>query len=292
MLSDSELIRREWDLGHFFSPEALKLELVEESDLSKLSIDDAVVKAATRSMQQFMSPVMDAITVKKGLQLTTYTGDVDEVTREMAMVPRCGEPDFLHPAKMKAIGSGSWPQPCQKTGVKVHFDISRKPASINIETLKAAVFGAYAAVGLKMIEVVSANLANIQVYWTPLPGSTIGIAQFNNQSCSNQVYCKLDTGYTGYIRGLLLHEMGHNCNLQHTRGGIMHPSIQPDPNPFGWNKDDPSYPVLVRFFGGEPVTPIPDPGPTPTPGALVLELPVKLTDAKGREFNLGPWPKV
>lgn len=298
MVTDTQLIDRLWQLGHFFSPEALAVDKVQEGDLGKLSVDDKVVKAAVRSMQTFMSPVMDHLTMKLGQPIGSYTGDVDEPTRLLMEVPRCGEPDFHDPDKLKAIGQGSWPQPCQKAGVKVHLNKSRMPSQIQIDAVMADVVAAYAAIGLKLVFVNTAQEANIQVFWTPLIGSTIGIAEFNNGSCSNQVTCKLDTGYAGYMRSLIAHEMGHNCNLQHTRGGIMNPSITPDPQPFGWHKTDPSYNTLVRFFGGEPIEqPTPPPPPNPDPNLPpvnggTLRLPITMIDADGRKFNLILWPTV
>ncbi len=298
MLTDSELKQRLWDYGHFFSPEALAIDKVKEEDLPMLSLDDKVVKAATRSMQTFMSPVMDHLTMKLGQPLGSYVGEMDEPTRLMMEVPRCGQPDFLDPEKRKAIGAGSWPEPCQKAGVKVHLNKQRMPSQIPIDAVIADVVAAYASVGLKIIFVNSATEANIDTYWTPLAGGTIGIAQFNSRSCSGRVWCKLDTGYAGYMRSLIAHEWGHNCNLEHTRGGIMNPSILPDPSPFGWHKTDPSYSTLKRFFGGDPLVPDQpppidpgDPKPPPVSGGT-LRLPLTMTDADGRKFHLILWPTV
>lgn len=298
MLTDWDVIQRLWDLGHFFSPEVLKLGGVLEKDLPILSVDDAVVREALKSIQSFMPVPFSVINAKLGNTITGNTGTLDEATRLLMETPRCGHPDYVHPDAMKAVGSGSWPEPCQKAGVKVHINTSRMPSQIQISAVKADVFAAYAAVGLKLVEVPTAEEANIQVYWTSLPGSTIGLAEFNNGSCRDQVFCRLDTNYAGYMRSLLAHEMGHNCNLQHTRGGIMNPSVTPDISPFRWSEDDPSYKTLVRFFGGTPITPVPvptpDPVPTPVPptGYWTLKPPIKLTDADGKEFNLIPWPRV
>ena len=137
------------------------------------------------------------------------------------------------------------------------------------------VLAAYAEVGLKLVQVTTAAEANIYQTWQVLVGSTIGLAEFNSESCSDRVFCKLDPGYTGYVASLLAHEIGHNCNLNHrSQGGIMHPSIQRDPDPFTW-KNDPSMPDLRRMSGGEPIDPPappppPPPGPTPKPVAEFL----------------------
>ena len=74
---------------------------------------------------------------------------------------------------------------------------------------------------------------------------------------------------------LLLHENGHNWNLEHRSGNIMNPSILRTPT--YWVKreggaityQDNSYPTLKRFFGGEPIDqPTPPPPPPPTSGKV------------------------
>ena len=258
-MTDKELIRQLWDYGHFFNPKYPECQTVKESDLESLTIDDPRVQQASESFKEFMLP--------EGME----TAAVD--VKELAAEPRCQCPDFLPPHA--AVGSGGWPQPCQKGGVKIHFNTSGMPSSVasRWEEIKRKVIAAYAEIGLKLVEVATAAEANIYQTWQVLAGSTIGLAEFNNESCSDRVFCKLDPGYTGYIASLLAHEIGHNCNLNHrSQGGIMHPSIQPDPNPFTW-KGDPSEGDLRKMYGGEPITPEPPPppGPGPTPPTLIAE---------------------
>jgi hypothetical protein len=83
------------------------------------------------------------------------------------------------------------------------------------------------------------------------------------------VTCRLDSSFgpnEATEADLLCHEMGHNMNLNHTRGGIMNPSLSNKTTFDGWTSSDPSWNTLVRFFGGEPVdNPDPNPGPNPDP---------------------------
>lgn len=173
-------------------------------------------------------------------------------------------------ARLEAIGQGSWPMPCQKEGVMYTYDTSAAPRSVDTERLIRENVAAYNAVGVKLVEHLPSHTghsANIRISWRPLQGSVIGLAEFNNQSCSDSVFCYLDPDFHpshAMVAELLCHELGHNMNLQHTRGGIMNPTIVQISSFDGWKPSDPSYPVLTRFFGGEPIDPNP-PGPDPNP---------------------------
>lgn len=246
-----EAVERLHQYGHFQHPAMPNGWNVGPAVFHLLKPDDRVVRDAVASFQEF-----------NGL---LATGDLGPATLELLNAERCGMPDYPDPTQ--AVGSGGWPMPCQKNGVKVHFNTSGMPASVvaRWDGIVAAVFKAYAEIGLKLIQVPTAGEANIYQTWTRLAGSTIGLAEFNSQSCSDRVFCKLDPGYTGYVASLLAHEIGHNCNLNHrSQGGIMHPSIQRDPDPFTW-RNDPSYPDLRKMYGGEPIDPKPEPPPGPQP---------------------------
>jgi hypothetical protein len=56
-----------------------------------------------------------------------------------------------------------------------------------------------------------------------------------------------------------MHELGHNAGLDHSRGGVMNPSIVSGLAP-SW-AGDPSEPILNRYYGGEPIEQPPVPGP-------------------------------
>ena len=245
--------------GHFHNPAMPNGWNVGPAVFDLLKPDDRVLRDAVASFEAFM-----------GLKAT---GDLGPATLELLNAERCGMPDYLDPTA--ASGSGGWPMPCQKSGVKIHFNTSGMPSSVapRWDAIKAAVIKIYAEVGLRLVEVATRNEANIYQTWQVLAGSTIGLAEFNNESCSDSVFCKLDPGYTGYVASLLAHEIGHNCNLQHrSQGGVMHPSIQRDPDPFTW-KNDPSFPDLRKMYGGEPldpVTPPPPPGPNPILDTFVI----------------------
>lgn len=266
-MEQREIIHLLWRYGHFRNPAFLSTFGVQESDLPKLTLSHSVVRDAVRSYQDMLGLSLDRLTMNHHRRKAIHDGEIGPATMELFELPRCAMPDYGIGSGVQS-GNGSWPQPCQKAGVTFSVNKASMPSSLSsrIDGVIAEVVAAYASVGLKLVQVPQIGSANINVKWRPLPGSTIGIAQFNNRSCSNSVFCDLDTGYTGLMFELLCHEMGHNCNLEHTRGGIMNPSVL-DIEPHTWSKSDPSYSQLVRFFDGVPI-PGPGPGPVPDPGPL------------------------
>lgn len=276
MISDSNIIELLYRYGHFKGRVAAR-------DLSTLRLTDRVVVDALESYQHFLSYTLDPLTAKHHGRVSIPDGVVGPATRELFTLPRCEVPDFGVSAE--PFGDGSWPMPCQKAGVKFHVAKSGMPSRIVSDwpEIQRKVVQAYALLGLRLVEVPDSQSANILTSFTSFFGSTIGIAQFNSESCSDRVTCKLSNSYVGHNAGLWKHELGHNMNLGHTRGGTMNPSIMAelDPVNYTWTHGDPSYQTLVRYFGGTPIDgpimppppdvppPVPGPGPTPVPPPVI-----------------------
>lgn len=118
---------------------------------------------------------------------------------------------------------------------------------------------------------------NIHIKSVRIPGSTIGVAWFNDGTCGDHVNHHIDSGYRPSLHPcatLLCHEAGHNHDLPHTfsnqnsHHGIM--SYSPKYPFVGYSTGeapydrprDPSWSQLIRQYGGEAV-PIDDPDPPP-----------------------------
>lgn len=280
-----ELEAYQWMKRYGYLPE------VPLGDIVRLDTESVVTKTSLRLTQ---SAVYDVE------QVGYADGVLGPRTMAMMTQPRCAHPDFaddelakaektriakalsvsveeagdikaMHAALAdRAIGSGSWPMPCQKEGTYVNWDTTNAPRGLATDRLFEIVAKAYRDIGWNPVRRTSQNdPTNIRVTWEVLRGSTIGLAQFNSRSCRSNVFCKLDPGYNQnfwQVCGLLQHEMGHNCNLEHTRGGVMNPSITRFGDPIQWSRSDPSFRTLQRFFGGEPIDPgKPDPDPAPGP---------------------------
>lgn len=165
-----------------------------------------------------------------------------------------------HARMAAAVGQGSWPMPCRREGITVSIDDSAKPSSIDLDRLWAEAVITWGLVGIKLVRVPKGERANIRISWVRGRG-WIGLAEFNNQSCNDSVFNQLSYNYAPnffQVLGLLLHELGHNMNLQHTRGGLMNPTIIRFDEPFRFTEADPSYRTVMRYTGGEPI-----PGPKP-----------------------------
>jgi len=262
-----------------------------------------LVQQATASWQSSDAnfDVLSFITHLRGI---IADGDVGPVTAMMSTVPRCPLPDFPPPpgaavpqysddpamqrtfeeiveSMMEfATGSGSWPVPgCDVTrpdrnsehSVRVGLNTANCPSGIKaylddsiLLTRKCA-----AEMGLAARFVTDGGDSEFAVQWENIPGSVIGYCYFpQGQTCQQVVKARLDTGYDAgaqMLATLMTHEfLGHGVGLEHTRGGIMNPSILRI-NPLTW-KGDPHESTYRRYFGGEPV-PIDDdpspPGPIP-----------------------------
>jgi hypothetical protein len=282
-MDDKTVIRWLWDYGYFWDP--VLAPVLTYDGVKDLKLTDDTVVCALTSCQEFNVDRLNFLTETLYSEPAQITGIAGEATKRLMGLPRCPLPDYPPPKnatfsynnadlqkavlRMQAVGSGSWPMPCQKEGVTFSVDISRQPETMRNRwpAIKLDIVRDYARLGVRLTEVAFGQKANIRVSWENLDSigrGVIGLAEFNSEQCQDSVFCKMHPEYypdDDQIRQLFQHEMGHNMNLPHTQGGIMNPSITD--GWVGFTKQDPSIPRLKRFFGGEPVDP-PIP-PTPVP---------------------------
>ena len=305
-MNDTSLITAAWWAGHFWNPLNPDCANVSLDDVGKLSLTDNLVKQAVRSWQ-LADANSDVFVMAHHGRALDPDGEVGPATRLLAMMPRCPHPDYPPPPgasftgadgdelkvlasyqRWAATGRGSWPVGC----VDGHDGVHAMTIDVNVPTMpphveadwewiKRATQEAYAEIGLRIIYVRDER-SHVDLKWKTLGGSVIGLAQFNNQTCGDNIFQYMNPNYRAdknMQTSLHLHETGHNCNLDHTRGGIMNPSILR--TPLKWVGDT-SERTLNKYFGGEPI-PVdpsgpPDDGDPPPPipegdisGILVVE---------------------
>ncbi len=319
-MNEQEIRRWLWEQGYAWDDSLPGGPFLEWSRWDALSLSSPAVVTALRICQGFCHSAMNVHAELLYKEPHKITGTVGAVTEAYIHSPRCPMPDIAPPAGVmldyedeelqqavlsmqlnaakgeQAVGSGSWPMPCQKSGVHFRVDKRRMPDSMkpHWKSIQDDVVADYRRLGVALEEAGPSDHANIRVSWEPLSGSTIGLAEYNNQSCGDGVFNKMDPGYypdNDQIRQLWEHELGHNMNLPHTSGGIMNPSITD--GWVGFVGSDPSVPRLKRFFGGEPVDPeIPD---RPDPDGKVKLTGVTTVVIDGEsvgEFIFTPKPEV
>lgn len=225
----------------------------------------SAMQAAIASYQEFHSQCLDPLCLKHHGRVLRCDGKPGDATHELWAQPRCECPDYGPDvqAAQEAQGSGNW-KGCHNIGefhaAKVYFDNRNMSPAVErvFDKIWSNVVAAYDAIGLRLILTDKKSDANITVSWQTGRTGWIGLAIVGHrQTCGGQIWVKISAAYTptelvAMLSGLLIHEFGHSCGLQHTRGGLMNPYLLRPKLPVSWT-GDPSHSIVVRKFGGKPV---------------------------------------
>ena len=284
---------------------------MQESDLKFLTLKDKVVQDAVASIQS-LDLQADLLSHRHHDRAIQFDGDVGPATRELLTKSRCGCADYRRDDE--ATGSGPWPVPgCDPTrknqaaehSIRINVNTAGMPYSIDywksfISRTRAcsAEFGLSARYILdgdskqSEISVTFASLAEDE--GTDLPQDmVIGRNYFPQRGTCNQTL-------SGWITkrwnpsSIILHstlwcheQLGHGIGLEHTRGGILNPSILPI-DPLTWD-GDPHESRMRDWYGGvtipvddgdSPTVPIPKPP---------KDSPTGFTYVDGQLYNVRVW---
>ena len=313
--------------GHAWNPAYPNLQNLDMGRVLKMSGEEADAKELVRSWQQFDANY-DLLVQAYHRRFPDYDGIVGPSTLALADLSRCPIPDYAPPpgasfdygdpdlnAAVKSYqdwaeagesprGSGSWPVGCDPQKPDYHsvvIQIDTTAASANQKAILDEV--------LKMVEETEAEMgqsvrhvvnqprveAQHDVKFQYIAGGVIGFAYFPTpNTCNQRVNARIDNSFNArptVLAELLTHEYkGHSDGLQHTRGGIMNPSIGSPTQRPTW-RADPHEKTKTKYFGGKPLptTPVPPgpnpPGPTP-PGNPYLKKPLIITDADGKRYGV------
>ncbi|MGB0758677.1 MAG: hypothetical protein ACPGPS_04060 [Rubripirellula sp.] len=277
------------------------------------SFDDIDFTAAVAKFQRMDANIQN-LAEQAGADPIIPDGRIGGYTAAAMALPRCGhaDDDILQPA----IGTGGWKN-CH--GASDHHkaivlvDPKNNPHdAATFRSILSRVQRAYAKIGMLFVfcqktgngmrdlltnKTISGNV-NIEFSFQ-IGSGWIGLAivgNGHNQMCSAKIWCRYHYPYrpSNIVREwttLVKHELGHNCGLRHTRGGVMNPSLV-NGLAADWVDSDPSTGLLKRWFSGVPIpldgdgdNPPGDDGDTPGIGQPLSD-PFKMHDGTvGRIFR-------
>lgn len=210
---------------------------------SLFAFEDSAVQGVTIQLQK------DAIAQATGKGNWAHCHGVGDYHSAVVRVKTSGIPSFLKPVfpeVLKRVQKGY-----AGIGLLFHFIDESKENLLTGEVWRGQV--------------------NIEFSFVSSSSGWIGLAIVGNgQGCTSNIWCRYLATYKGgnspesitkQWTSLVSHELGHNCGLDHSRGGVMNPSIVNNlPNP--WADSDPSTRILKSWYGGKPV-PLDEPEPEP-----------------------------
>lgn len=306
-MSPTERLLWAYRYGHAWNTARPNLLNLDEAAVAKMDGSEADAKELIASWQLLDINVSRLVNAFHGRELEP-DGDIGPASEAVMSMLRCDMPDYAPPphasfhydnpelqgavesyqrfAEAKT-GSGSWPVGCDPQRKDVHsvvVAIDTSNASSSQKAIMADVLRfveeTEAEIGQSVRHVINSSVSAPQhdVKFQNIPGSVIGFAYFPQpNTCRQTVVARIDNSFNArlpVLAELLTHEYkGHSDGLEHTRGGIMNPSIgSPTVRPT-W-KGDPHESTKRRYFGGEPLTPPVPPTPPahpPVSGSLYAE---------------------
>ena len=269
-MDPATIIRSLWDYGHFFSPEALAVDLVEEKNLDTLTLKDEVVRAALLSYQRFMSDTLSQFTMQKHLRMSIPDGDAGPATELLLETPRCAVPDFKHP--MAAALEGNWPDQCRlelTTSYKMSLD------GVTAEQIKALWIEAdknwenVIEIGIRL-ELDNYPNTSLFANAESMGGSVLAYQELARSSCSHRLHGAYNSRVNWsppLLVTTITHEHGHGWGCDHVGDSqaTMYPSITnaSQARRGALNATDISQAISKGYK--RRTTPIPPDEPPPTP---------------------------
>jgi hypothetical protein len=299
-LTDKELLVEAFMRGHAWGPDNPNLHNLDLGRVLLMDGSESDAKELIASRQASDSNMDLLVAAYHAGRRPEFDGSIGPATRALVEIPRCPLPDFPPPPhatfhyddpdlqaavesqQAAAAFTGSYWRGCDPQRPDIHscvigIDIRQAPSNFlaHQEEILEARRACAAEIGVAVRFVINPQsmdgLQQYQVYKN-IPGGVIGMNYFpSSNSCGKIPNGSMDSSYNPsdwkLHANLGCHESeGHGFGFNHTRGGVMNPSIVLV-WPLTW-KGDPSWSVAQRYYGGVPIPggPTPDPGPGPQPG--------------------------
>lgn len=310
----SKVLLNAYHTGHNWNPQYPSLQNLDEAAVSKMdgTEQDAKDLIASRQASDINADYLVSLFHSRPIQ---YDGDIGPATLALIAIPRCPLPDhppppnatfhYDDPELQRAVESqqaaaafvGSYWKGCDPARPDVHslvigIDIRSAPSNFlaNQDKILEARRACAAEIGVAVKFVINpestSGLQQLQVYRN-IPGGVIGMNYFpSSNSCGKIPNGSMDSSYNPsnwqLHANLGTHESeGHGFGFNHTRGGIMNPSIVLV-WPLSW-KNDTGWSQVKRYYPGTPLDPTTPPPPPPPPtGDIVVG---SFTDS-GRTYRI------
>jgi hypothetical protein len=299
--------------GHAWNPAYPNLQNLDMTSVLKMDGNEQDAKDLIASRQASDLNANILVAAFHGGRKIQYDGDIGPATLALVDVKRCPIPDFPPPPnasfhyddpELQAVVEsqqaaaafvGSYWKGCDPNHKDIHslvigIDIRNAGSNFkaNQERILAARKAIAAEIGVHVKFVINpesmAGLQQYQVYRN-IPGGVIGRNYFPSaNSCGKIPNGDMDSSYDPgdweLHVGLGTHESeGHGFGFNHTRGGIMNPSIIK--TPLTW-KNDAAWSQVKRYYPGEPLD-IGTPPPPPPPSSDVV---VSRWTDEGRNYEV------
>jgi hypothetical protein len=315
-MTDSEILVAAYQRGRAWvaDPEFAELRNLDQAAVAKMDGSEHDARLLVRSLQ-LSDANYDPLVLAFHQRLPEYDGSIGPATRALVDIPRCPLPDappppnavffYEDPDLQKAVESmqaaaafvGNYWKGCDSQRPDIHslvigIDAKNAPPNwlANKDKILAARIACAAEIGVSVRFVINPQsmegLQQLQVF-KYIAGGVIGYNYFpQSNSCGRISSGSLDTSYdpSDYRlhANLGTHESeGHGFGFNHTRGGVMNPSILLV-WPLSW-KNDPSWSTAKSYYGGVPIAggEPPPPPPPPPPGLIPKVSDLQITTSAG-----------
>jgi hypothetical protein len=293
--------------GHSFNPKYPNLRNLDIGRVAKMDGTETDSHDLMASFQEIDYNVSLLVAAIHGRELQA-DGTVGPATQQVLNFKRCPLPDYMPgpgdafdfgSAEINAIVAaavrskaeaaelkGPYWRGCdpQRPGIHslvIGIDIKSAPSVFteNMDKILEARIACAAEIGVAVRFVINpTSMEGLQQYqvYRYIAGGVIGMNYFpSSNSCGKIPNGSMDSSYNPsdwrLHANLGCHESeGHGFGFEHTRGGIMNPSIVLV-WPLSW-KGDTGWTQASRYYPAVPLEPTPGPGPGPTPAPSPVKL--------------------